>query len=182
LTAPSFPSSKRLDLVPLTASILDAFSNGRVDAATQELGAKIEPGCIDDDDVAFFKRRMRALEENPAIQPWTVRAIVLREPVRTMVGHAGFHGPPGVNGAGIAGAVEIGYTVFPGFRGSGLATEAAAALTDWAASVHGIRHFVASIAPGNAPSEAIVRRLGFARTGEQWDDEDGLEVVYELVR
>jgi hypothetical protein len=32
----------------------------------------------------------------------------------------------------------------------------------------------------NAPSLAIVRRLGFVQTGEYWDDEDGLELVFEL--
>jgi RimJ/RimL family protein N-acetyltransferase len=45
---------------------------------------------------------------------------------------------------------------------------------------HGIRRFVASIGPGNGPSLAVVRRLGFIQTGEQWDDEDGLESVFEL--
>jgi RimJ/RimL family protein N-acetyltransferase len=40
--------------------------------------------------------------------------------------------------------------------------------------------FVASIAPVNAPSLAVVRRLGFVRVGEHDDPEDGLEHVYAL--
>ena len=108
------------------------------------------------------------------------RAIVLREPVRKIIGHIGFHGPPGVNGPGTADAVEIGYTVFPDARGLGYAAEAASALIDWAARSHGIRHFIASVAPGNAPSEAIVAKLGFTHTGEQWDEEDGLEWIFEI--
>jgi ribosomal-protein-alanine N-acetyltransferase len=99
-----------------------------------------------------------------------------------MVGHAGFHGPPGVNGPAKADAVEVGYTVFPEFRGQGFATEAARALLDWAAERHGIRSFIASVAPNNEPSLAIVRKLGFVQTGEQWDEEDGLELVFELGR
>ena len=43
-----------------------------------------------------------------------------------------------------------------------------------------ISSFVASVAPDNEPSLAIVHKLGFVRTGEHWDDEDGLEHVFEL--
>jgi [ribosomal protein S5]-alanine N-acetyltransferase len=44
----------------------------------------------------------------------------------------------------------------------------------------GIDHFVASVAPANAPSLAIIRKLGFVRTGQHIDPEDGLEHVFEL--
>jgi RimJ/RimL family protein N-acetyltransferase len=50
----------------------------------------------------------------------------------------------------------------------------------WAREEHGVRRFILSIAPSNEPSLAIARRLGFEQTGEQWDDEDGLELVFEL--
>ena len=84
-----------------------------------------------------------------------------------------------MNGPGADDAVEIGYTIFEPWRGRGYATEAARALMEWARAEHGIRRFIASVAPGNAPSLAIVRRLGFEQTGEQWDEEDGLELVWE---
>jgi [ribosomal protein S5]-alanine N-acetyltransferase len=42
--------------------------------------------------------------------------------------------------------------VFAAYRRRGYAREAVAALVDWARSVHGIRHFLASIAPGKEPS------------------------------
>jgi RimJ/RimL family protein N-acetyltransferase len=41
---------------------------------------------------------------------------------------------------------------------------------------------VASTSPGNEPSLAVIRKLGFTQTGEAWDDEDGLELVFELQR
>ena len=34
----------------------------------------------------------------------------------------------------------------------------------------------------NEPSLAIIRRLGFTQTGEAMDEEDGLELVFELER
>ena len=37
----------------------------------------------------------------------------------------------------------------------------------------------ASISPDNVASLATLRPFGFTRVGEQWDDEDGLEIVYE---
>jgi RimJ/RimL family protein N-acetyltransferase len=45
-----------------------------------------------------------------------------------------------------------------------------------------IRHFVLAVSPTNAPSLAIVHKLGFLRTGERMDDEGGLEHVFELHR
>jgi RimJ/RimL family protein N-acetyltransferase len=97
-----------------------------------------------------------------------------------MIGHIGFHGPRGVNGPQKPGALEVGYTVFEPFRRRGYATEAVEAILEWAREEHGVRHFIASVGPGNVPSLALVRRLGFRETGTQWDDEDGEELVFEL--
>jgi RimJ/RimL family protein N-acetyltransferase len=95
-----------------------------------------------------------------------------------MVGHIGFHGPPGVNALERADAVELGYQVFPAHRERGYASEAVEALMRWAQEERGISAFVASIAPDNEPSLRIVRRLGFVHVGEHWDDVDGLEHEY----
>jgi RimJ/RimL family protein N-acetyltransferase len=39
---------------------------------------------------------------------------------------------------------------------------------------------VASVSPDNAASLAVVRRLGFVKTGEEVDEVDGLEWVHTL--
>ena len=40
----------------------------------------------------------------------------------------------------------------------------------------------ASVAPGNLPSLAVVRRFGFVKTGVQIDEIDGEELVFEITR
>ena len=98
-----------------------------------------------------------------------MRAMVLPESGQ-MVGHCGFHGPPGVNGPQDPEAVEIGYTVLLPQRRRGYATEAVQALIAWAVTQHKIRRFIASISPSNQPSIGLVTKLGFRQTGTQWDE------------
>jgi [ribosomal protein S5]-alanine N-acetyltransferase len=38
----------------------------------------------------------------------------------------------------------------------------------------------ATISPGNTASRRLVEQYGFVEVGEQLDDEDGLEIVYEV--
>lgn len=161
--------SERLELVVLQPDAIDEILAGTSSLAVPD-------GWPDEHDASFLRLRRDQVRRRPEWRPWTVRAVVLDG---RMIGHAGFHGPPGVNGPGADDAVEIGYTIFEPWRGRGYATEAARALMEWARAEHGIRRFIASVAPGNAPSLAIVRRLGFEQTGEQWDEEDGLELVWE---
>jgi RimJ/RimL family protein N-acetyltransferase len=62
----------------------------------------------------------------------------------------------------------------------GYATEVAGSLVEWAHQAHGIRDVVASVAPTNPESLAVVRKLGFGFVREAHDDIDGLEHVYLL--
>ena len=165
----------------MSPAFLEAVLAGRSDEAGELIGAEV-PDAWAAGEERFLRLRLEQMRRDPEREQWLIRALVLRDPVRSMIGHAGFHGPPGINGLRRSDAVEVGYTVLQPFRGHGYATEAAAALMGWARAEHGIRHFVASVAPSNEPSLAVVRKLGFVRTGEQWDEEDGLELVFELDR
>ena len=171
----------RLELVPASRALLDALLEGRRDEAEAALGGSIPPGWPDEAVAPFLRLRRDQMRRDPATQPWLVRFLVARGEPRTLVGHAGFHGPPGVNALGAADAVELGYALFPEHRGRGLATEAVEALVRWAAAEHGIRRFVASVAPANEPSLALARRLGFVHVGEHSDEEDGRELEFELL-
>jgi [ribosomal protein S5]-alanine N-acetyltransferase len=173
-------ATERLELVPLSLGAMEALLAGRRAEAGSAAGVRIPEGWPDEHDARFLGLRARQLGDDPGRAEWPVYAIALRDGERTMVGHAGFHGPPGINSRGAADAVEFGYTVFEDFRRRGYATEVVRALLDWSRDERGIRHFVLSVAPDNEPSLAIVRRFGFEQTGRQWDEEDGEELVFEL--
>jgi [ribosomal protein S5]-alanine N-acetyltransferase len=166
--------TERLQLVWLTAEAMDALLAGRRGV----LPYTVPPDWPDEHDARFLRLRLRQLRADPGRADWGVAAIVLREGVE-MIGHIGFHGPPGVNARREPDAVEVGYTVFPDHRRRGLATEAVRALLGYARE-RGVHHFVASVGPENEPSLRLVRGLGFAEVGRHWDEEDGEELELEL--
>jgi RimJ/RimL family protein N-acetyltransferase len=172
--------SERLELVSISPEFIDALLAERRGEAESEATLTLPEGWPDAHDLGFLNFRLRQMRERPEIQEWFVYAVVLPEGERPMIGHAGFHGPPGVNAVKAADAVEIGYSVFEAYRRRGYATEVVRALINWASSEHGIQHFVASISPENDPSLALVSRLGFKHTGQHWDEEDGEELEFEL--
>jgi RimJ/RimL family protein N-acetyltransferase len=160
--------------VPLSPDLVQDILDGRRDEAQELGGFTIPDGWPDAHDARFLRLRLEQMLADPASGDWFAHAIVLRDAAsRPMVGHVGYHGPPH------DGCVEMGYTIFPAHRGHGYATEAVTGLMD-AARARGVSRFVLSIAPGNAPSLAIARKLGFKRTGQHIDEEDGLEYVFEL--
>jgi RimJ/RimL family protein N-acetyltransferase len=43
-----------------------------------------------------------------------------------------------------------------------------------------VRTVRVTIRPDNLPSNRLASQYGFRQVGQQWDDEDGLEIVYEV--
>lgn len=126
-----------------------------------------------DEEEWLLDYRLRQTERDPETVPWLLRAITFRGD-RTMIGHAGFHGPPDARGF-----VEIGYSVFESYRRNGIAREASLALLAWAREQSGVGGFRASVSPANEPSLRLVAQLGFSQVGVQWDEIDGEELVFE---
>jgi ribosomal-protein-alanine N-acetyltransferase len=163
--------------VSLSPELLDALIAG--DRATaRALATFAIPDAFPGDALELLRLRREQVAEHPSWLAWSLRAIVLREPARPMVGYANFHGPPGINDLGAIGAAEIGYTVFATYRGRGFATEVAQAMMDWAAREHGVRHFISGVTPDNGPSLRVNEKLGFERTGDVVDG----EIIFELHR
>ncbi len=168
-----------IELVPMTPAFVDAILDGRRDEAAALLEIEVPDEFPSEGEKGFLGLRLRQMREDARFQTWCPHAVVLGG---QMIGHAGYHGPPGVNSTNNPAAVEFGYRIFAPHRGRGYATQAARMLMDLAEELQGIRHFVLSVAPDNEPSLALVRKLGFVRTGERMDEEDGLELVFELTR
>jgi [ribosomal protein S5]-alanine N-acetyltransferase len=169
----------RLDLIPMTLTFMRASLDGDLDTAEQLLRASLPvewPG----ENAGLLSLRLQQLEADPALQPWLVRAMALRQ-TRTMIGHIGFHDAPGADCLRpySAAAAEFGFTVYPAFRRQGFAREASVALMQWATHERGVTEFVMSIRPDNAPSQALAASLGFVRIGSHIDDVDGVEDILE---
>jgi RimJ/RimL family protein N-acetyltransferase len=162
--------TERLELVPLPPELLESIARGDASVAARRLDAAVPEGWT---DTIPAQQRLEQLAVDPSEQPWLVRAVVLRAP-RRVVGNVGFHGPPDQQGR-----VEIGYGIVPAQRRRGYAREAIAGLTDWAFATGEARVCLASVSPRNTGSLALVRSLGFRQVGEQIDDVDGLELVFE---
>lgn len=172
-------ATERLELVPMSEAFLDAMVAGRRGDAERAAGIAVPPGWPDGHDLGFLALRLRQVKDQPDRGHWPPYLIALRAPERVMVGHGGYHGPPGVNALAREGAVEIGYTIFEAYRGRGYAQEATRALIDRARD-EGATAVLGSAAPDNAPSLAILRKLGFVYREAVSDEEHGAEHVFEL--
>jgi ribosomal-protein-alanine N-acetyltransferase len=166
----------RLSLESMSANFLKALLLEDVDTATREIDA-ITPLWLAKEMKHFALYRLGQLTADPTIQKWLGRGMVFvdEERQRRVVGSIGFHGPPDADGW-----LETGYSVDPQYRRRGFAREAAKAMYDWAYSTHGITKFIASIAPDNEPSLILAREFGYVQIGEQMDEIDGLEYVFEM--
>lgn len=162
MTAPSV----RLQL--LDAVALQALVEGDLDGASTAIGAPL-PDWFPENTWLWTLRFGQVLGE-PDHGPWLTRAVIADGAV---VGLAGFHGPPDEQGM-----VEVGYEIDPGHRHRGYARAAVLGLMDYARE-HGARVVRASVAPGNTPSRGLIDGLGFVHVGEQIDERDGLELVFE---
>ena len=75
---------------------------------------------------------------------------------------------------------QIGYAVDPAYRRRGYAGAAMEALLQRAACEPRVRTVRVTISPDNVASYQLASQYGFTEVGEQWDDEDGLEIIYEV--
>ena len=145
----------RLLLLPASAELLRHELTGpaAVGVALQvTMPSDWPPGEFDRDAVEYFLSRYAALGADA--DGWFAWYIIDRAS-QTLVGSAGYFGPPDEQGQ-----VEIGYSISQHWRRRGIATEAVAALTEHALG-NGAWRVIAHTAPENAASRGALDKNGF---------------------
>lgn len=166
------PESVRF--VELSCSALGALLDGDLARASAEAGVVLDEYFLEDRMKQVWWSRINQIAAGTATPRWLTRAAVA-EPEGVVVGYGGFHGPPSP-----AGTVELGYSVAPAHRRRGCARAMLTELMRQAAAEVAVRTVRVTISPENTASLATISGFGFVEVGEQWDDEDGLELVFEV--
>ncbi len=103
-----------------------------------------------------------------------MRWIVLKEK-QEVIGSASFHGAPDADGM-----LEIGLGIESEYQKQGFAKEALLGMWRWAAAFPDVQAFRYTVSPDNAASIAVINYFGFEFNGQQMDEIDGAENIYEM--
>lgn len=160
----------QLSLVQVPVEAIHRLARGVVAAEDAEQLGEYVTG---DACAGLWRMRSEQLVTRPGDAPWVTRAVVVAG-IRNPVGLAGFHGPPDA-----VGMVEVGYRIDPQYRRSGYARQSLETLLAVARAHPEVRVVRATISPDNLASRALIANYRFAEVGEQWDAEDGLELIFE---
>ena len=165
---------KPIHLVELSPDAIHALAAGDLDLANRLAPVALSPYFVGDECIGVWRYRSEQIAGDPAAAGWITR-IIVDTGLGVAVGRAGYHGPPDA-----LGLVEIGYSVDPPHRRRGYARAAFVALLERARIEPAVRTVRVSIRPDNKPSRALVLQYGFIEVGEQWDEVDGLEILFEV--
>jgi len=169
--------TKRLELVPLSADAIEAMlagDRGRLRSLTDaDFPLPVAPPPYMAESLPVVRDRLRT---SPAEATWW-NWLVVRQDNREAVGSVAFGGKPDA-----AGAVLVGYAMYPAREGKGYATEAVRAMVDWAFAQPGVQ-IVRALAPvWNTPAVHVAEKVGMRPVGSYEDDEVGEVLIYETVR
>jgi [ribosomal protein S5]-alanine N-acetyltransferase len=167
-------STKSVRFVELSSTAMMALLKDDLAQASAEAGVALTEYFVTDRAKWVWRYRVNQLSSDPGCAGWLTQ-VVVAEPEGAVVGYAGFHGPPDD-----AGMVELGYSVVPVHRRQGYARAILTALVRRAAAEARVRTVRATISPDNTASLATISGFGFVEVGEQWDEEDGLELIFEV--
>ena len=119
---------------------------------------------------------MPQVKADPATNKWFVRWIVLKEN-REIIGSTSFHGAPDEQGM-----MEIGLGIESQYQNQGYAKEALLGMWRWVLTFPEVKTLRYTVSPENLPSIAVIKYFGFDFKGQQIDEEDGPEDIYEMDR
>ena len=120
--------------------------------------------------------RVPQVKADPVTNKWFVRWIVLKEN-REVIGSTSFHGTPDAQGM-----MEIGLGIETQYQNQGYAKEALLGMWRWVLTFPEVKTLRYTVSPENLPSIAVIKYFGFDFKGQQIDEEDGPEDIYEMDR
>jgi [ribosomal protein S5]-alanine N-acetyltransferase len=164
----------RVTIVQLPRETLDALADGDLDRARATSPVEVSDWLGGPECAGVWRRRSRQTAVLPDDVPW-VTGIVRDDATGRAVGRAGFHAAPDDDGM-----LELGYAIDPAHRRRGYARAALAHMVDRARAEPTVIVLRATVSPTNHVSLALLHEHPFLEVGEQWDDEDGLELIYEM--
>ncbi len=152
----------RLELLPATPEMLRAALAGPEalrDTLRAEVPATWPPEYLDPPALEWVLAR---LAEHPHQAEWWMYLVVRRGAggQRTLIGSAGYKGPPSSDGT-----VEVGYGIVSDHRRQGLASEATAALVERAFADARVQRVIAETLPELVGSIGVLHRCGFRQLG-----------------
>ena len=166
-------SAQRVRIVEVGPAVLAALAAGDVRRAAAGALIDIPDWFVASENSALWALRSRQAHDDPSAIGWLTGAVV-DAATGLVVGFAGYHGPPDESGM-----VEIGYDIGEEYRRRGYGHAVIQELLTRSSREPRVRTVRATIAPDNAISRALVAAHGFLEVGEQWDQSDGLEIIYE---
>lgn len=156
--------TRPLQLVPHVPAHLIALRNSEQEYQ-QVSGYKAAPGIRDFLLMAspqFFESLRTATRRDP----WKFGFAIVHREDDLVIGLCGFTGPPDAEGC-----VEFGYSIAPTYQGRGLATEAANALVEFAATHSSAQKVCAHTLAERNASTRVLEKCGFTRISETTDPE-----------
>jgi len=126
------------------------------------------------DDSGPLPWRVPQVKEDPSVNIWFVRWIVLKA-TNEIIGSVSFHGAPNHSGM-----IEIGLGIEPSFQNQGYASEALMGMWSWVIDQPGVQTLRYTVSATNKPSMRIIEKFGFTHVGQQLDEIDGPEEIYEM--
>jgi RimJ/RimL family protein N-acetyltransferase len=166
--------TSRLELHHISASDLITLFEDRDDAAALASEDFTNPLRVLIDFQGPLAWRVPQVKADPACNKWFVRWIVLKEK-KEIIGSTSFHGAPDSEGM-----LEIGLGIESEYQRQGFAKEALLGMWRWAVTFPEVRTFRYTVSPDNAPSIAVIKYFGFEFKGQQMDEIDGAEDIYDM--
>ena len=166
--------TERLDLHHIEADDLINLFEKRDDAQALSGKTFTNPLRVLIDFQGPLAWRVPQVKENPEVNKWFVRWAVLRS-TQEVIGSSSFHGAPDINGM-----MEIGLGVEAAFQGQGFGREILQGMWGWVVTEPGVNTLRYTVSPTNTASIALINSFGFDYMGEQLDEVDGPESIYEM--